>query len=293
VRKVKATGNDGEELTDWFAANVRDCTPAGARPPVRVMFAPFDPNGASRRLCASVLSESERRQAAGFATSPLTQRFVHRRAFRRYCAALALGKAVPLSRIEFATTEKGRPYLAAFPELSFSFSACRLGVLGAYSTAHAVGVDIEDPASRVEALQLAQCYFTPGEAYAVAAAGGPDRARAFLTYWTLKEAALKSIGEGLPFGLDRFEFALEPEPRMVMVPSEHGDPGRFQCLQIEGTGGCAALVLHRSGASGDRRIQNGERPHDQRIRAGLEIGPCVQQPDVRRNPHAFVTDHAG
>lgn len=293
MRKVRATGNDGAELTDWFAANMRDCTPAGAGPLVRVMFAPFASDESSHRLCLSVLSKSERSQAADFATFPLKQQFVHRRAFRRYCAALALGKTIPLSRIEFAATEKGRPFLPAFPELSFSFSSCRLGVLGACSSAHAVGVDIEDPASSVEALQLAQCYFTPGETLTVAAARGSDRARAFLAYWTLKEAALKSIGEGLPFGLDRFEFALEPEPRIVNVPSGYGEPGRFQCLPIEGTGGCAALVLHRPATSGDRRSQNGERPHDQRIRAGFEIGLRVQELDIRRNPHAFVTDHVG
>ncbi len=33
----------------------------------------------------------------------------------------------------------------------------------------------------------------------------------FYQFWSLKEAALKSIGEGLPFGLYAFEFEVDPK----------------------------------------------------------------------------------
>ena len=59
---------------------------------------------------------------------------------------------------------------------------------------------------------------------------------------TLKEAALKSIGEGLPFGLDAFAFELAPTPRMVQAPAGHGGAKRFTAHVIEGAETVAALV---------------------------------------------------
>jgi phosphopantetheinyl transferase len=67
--------------------------------------------------------------------------------------------------------------------------------------------------------------------------------RTFFQLWTLKEAALKSIGEGLPFGLDAFEFELVPNLCVVHAPLDHGGPERFNAHVIEGTDSCAALVI--------------------------------------------------
>ena len=74
-------------------------------------------------------------------------------------------------------------------------------------------------------------------------AGGLERLRTFFQFWSLKEAALKSIGEGLPFGLDAFEFELGPDLRVVHAPPEHGGPEQFNAHVIEGTDSCAALVI--------------------------------------------------
>ena len=81
------------------------------------------------------------------------------------------------------------------------------------------------------------------EARAIEGASGPTRIRSFLQYWSLKEAALKSIGEGLPFGLDTFEFELNPNLRVVQAPPDHGGPEQFDAHLIEGTDSCAALVI--------------------------------------------------
>ena len=58
---------------------------------------------------------------------------------------------------------------------------------------------------------------------------------------------MKSIGEGLPFGLDVFEFELDPYLRVVNAPSDHGGPEQFNAHMIEGTdNSCAALVIRSS-----------------------------------------------
>jgi len=234
-------------VNELFAASARDCTPAPARHVASVLFAPAsrDPEVVSR--CASVLSDAEKRRAQGLLAEGGEAHFAQKRAFRRYCGALAVGSGLPPSRIAFEATEKGRPFLPELPECWFSFSSCRLGYIGAWSSTHRIGVDIEDQTRRVEATELAQWYFSQAEAKAVGGADEQTRMRTFFQLWTLKEAALKSIGEGLPFGLDAFQFELDPSIRIVDAPRAFGGPERFCAYAIEAAGNCAALVIRGDG----------------------------------------------
>ena len=91
--------------------------------------------------------------------------------------------------------KKGRPYLPELPDFWFSFSSCRSGILGAWSSIHGVGVDLEDHKRKLEALELANRFFSEAEANAIERKDGLERLRTFLQFWCLKDAALKSIGE--------------------------------------------------------------------------------------------------
>ena len=240
------TWDASARVNDLFAASARDCTPAPARHMASVLFAPVsrDPEAVSR--CASVLSDAEKRRAQSFLAEGGEAHFKQQRAFRRYCGALAVGSALPLSRIAFEETEKGRPYLPELRGCWFSFSSCRLGYLGAWSSTQRIGVDIEDQTRHLEATELAQAYFSRAEAKAVE--GASERTRGtFFQLWTLKEAALKSIGEGLPFGLDAFQFELDPSIRVVDAPRAYGGPERFCAYAIETAGSCAALAIRSDG----------------------------------------------
>ena len=236
--------NDSDRISNLFAASSRNLTPASVRHAVHVLYAPVLRN--PQLLCsyASALSEIELQRADRFAAEYDKAQFVQRRAFRRFCGATALGSPQSLRQIVFEETEKGRPYLSALPDLWFSFSSCRFGFLGAWSSTHGVGVDLEDKTRNLEAADLAHQFFSVAEAAAVEGVGGQERLRNFYRFWSLKEAALKSIGEGLPFGLDVFEFELDPYLRVVNAPSDHGGPEQFNAHMIEGTdNSCAALVI--------------------------------------------------
>lgn len=229
---------------DYFSTVSRDLTPTSLGNATRVLFAPLSRDIRVSLRCAAVLSDNERGRAQRFAGEEERSRYIQRRAFRRFCAARALGLPGSLSRINFAETDKGRPYLRGFPDFWFSFSSARVGVLGAWSSNRGIGVDLEDDTRSLEAVDLSRRYFCAAEKRAIQRLNGPERLRTFFRYWCLKEAALKSIGEGLPSGLDAFEFGLRPEPLVLRAPPSHGGAERFDAHLINGTGYCAALVLH-------------------------------------------------
>jgi len=237
------TRDDTAWISDLFASGARDWTPASARNEACVLYAPFVRNPEASRRCGSVLSESERQRAVRFVTEDGRAHFKQRRAFRRYCGAVALGSSRPLSELAFGETDTGHPYLPDAPDVWFSFSSCRFGFLGAWSSTHGIGVDLEDRTRCLETAELAHRYFSAAEARAVEEAGGLGRGQAFFRLWSLKEAALKSIGEGLPFGLDAFEFSLAPNLCIVHAPRAHGGPERFDAQVFEASDICAAFVI--------------------------------------------------
>jgi len=231
-----------EQINDLFAAGSRDLTPASAGHAAYVLYAAVSCDPDVSRHCASVLSDTELQRADRFAAEYDRALFTQRRAFRRFCGAIVLGSSRSLSQIVFEETENGRPYLSDLPNIWFSFSSCRFGFLGAWSSTHGIGVDLEDQTRNLETVDLAHRFFSGAEANAVEGVGGMERLRTFFQFWSLKEAALKSIGEGLPFGLDAFEFELDPDLHVVHAPPDHGGSGKFNAHMIEGTGSCAALV---------------------------------------------------
>jgi 4'-phosphopantetheinyl transferase len=242
------TRDDSARVNEFFEANSRDLAPAPApaRHAAHVLYAPVSRDPEVTRRCASVLSDTELRRVDRFVTESHKTQFKQRRAFRRFCGATALGSPRPLSQIVFEETENGRPHLSDLPDFWFSFSSCRFGFLGAWSSTHGIGVDLEDQTRDLEAAELAQQFFSAAEANAVEEAGGLKSLRTFFQFWSLKEAALKSIGEGLPFGLDAFEFELDPNLRVVHAPPDHGGPEQFDAHVIEGIDSCCAALVTRS-----------------------------------------------
>jgi len=230
-------------IIDLLAASSRDVTPATARHAAHVLYAPVAHDPEVTRNCASILSATELQRADRFVTQGDQALFKQRRAFRRFCAALVLGSLKPLSEIVFNETENGRPYLSDLPDVWFSFSSCRFGYVGAWSSTHGIGVDLEDQTRDLEATELARQFFSAAEAETVEGLVGPTSRWDFFRFWSLKEAALKSIGEGLPFGLGAFEFELDPILRVVHAPPDYGGPERYSAHMIEGTDSCTAMVI--------------------------------------------------
>lgn len=109
---------------------------------------------------------------------------------------------------EIRRTADGKPY---FPDRAwhFSVSHTRRRVFCALSRTN-VGIDAEE-LDRVVSPKLADKVLSPGERAQYDAA--EDKNRAFLTFWVLKEAAVKLAGTGLKGYPNHTNFTLD-DPRV-------------------------------------------------------------------------------
>lgn len=120
-------------------------------------------------------------------------------------AVLSAYLGVPADEIGLLEGEHGRPFLAPAHDstLGFNWSHSGSDALIVVGQNVVPGIDIERSRERPRALEIAQRYFTPDEASALAALPLDERHAAFLELWTAKEAVLKALGRGIAFGLHR------------------------------------------------------------------------------------------
>ena len=110
---------------------------------------------------------------------------------------------------EIRKGDHGKPYFPDSP-WHFSISHTKNHAFCALSR-HNVGLDAEELA-RTPHLKLADKIFSPVERRQYDAA--PDKVRAFLTFWVLKEAEAKLTGEGLRIYPNHTNFSLD-DPRVT------------------------------------------------------------------------------
>ncbi|MBQ8835201.1 MAG: 4'-phosphopantetheinyl transferase superfamily protein [Oscillospiraceae bacterium] len=108
-----------------------------------------------------------------------------------------------------AVTDRGKPYFIEGP-LHFSITHTPRHAFCALSE-RPVGIDAEELDREIK-LALAKKILSPGEKGQFDAA--PDKGRALLTFWVLKEAAAKLTGEGLRGYPNHTDFFLD-DPRVT------------------------------------------------------------------------------
>lgn len=119
--------------------------------------------------------------------------------FARWRLAEAAG--VPVSEVEIAHDEKGKPFwLGGSLSLSISHSGNYIAVAVGQE---AVGVDVEK--KRKAAPAVAKRWFRLEENTLLESLSEAERSRLFFRLWTMKEAALKYAGEGLSGGIENVD----------------------------------------------------------------------------------------
>lgn len=170
---------------------------------------------ALRRRCLGTLDESERSRHARFLSADAADQFLVGRGLLRRALSRCASLAPPDWRFELS--DFGKPRVAAshrLDGLAFNVSHTRGMVACAVGQDCDIGLDVERLAKPYTP-EIAERFFTPSEAAAIAAAPPELRADRFLKTWTLKEAVVKATGQGLSCPLSAFDVRIDDNPPQV------------------------------------------------------------------------------
>jgi 4'-phosphopantetheinyl transferase len=205
---------------------------------VHVWLSFYDGVAGELEAMRSLLSEAEIAQAARYHAEDDRKRHLVTRALVR----TVLSRYAPVRPTDwrFTANAHGRPEIAAdMPEaggLRFNLSHTR-GLIALAVSRRDVGVDVECVNARAVSPSMAQRFFTPEEAAALARVPADQQQLRFFEYWTFKEAYIKARGRNLTFPLDRFslEFVDERSVRLRIDPELRDDPARWHLSQFRPT----------------------------------------------------------
>jgi 4'-phosphopantetheinyl transferase len=159
----------------------------------------------------SALNAAEKQELSRF-THPERQRsFLLSRALLRQTLAPRLQR--PGSAINFTRADNGRLMLAQEQHWKFSLSHSA-GLIAIVVAQAPCGIDIEIARS-VNHERIAHRYFAESEQAWLAQCGTENRTHDFFRLWTLKEATVKALGEGLADNLSRLAFDISSEPQLT------------------------------------------------------------------------------
>jgi 4'-phosphopantetheinyl transferase len=217
---------------------------------------------ADAREFAGMLSEDERRRAAGFASTRLADEFVMQRATLRSVLAAYLDQSP--ADIAIIAEAQGKPVLAQVgSNLTFNLSHSGSWLLIGVARGRRIGVDIQIERPGTRCLELARRFFADDEAEMLARVDPDRQTRLFFALWTLKEAYLKATGEGIAGGLNRVRVAMNEgeAPRLL------ADDGSWQLRQLDVADGYAAAMAIEGAAARIRcvRWRLGLPPPDSRL----------------------------
>jgi 4'-phosphopantetheinyl transferase len=173
--------------------------------------------------CLSRLSLDELERLGRMRAGTARDEFVIGRGCLRALLGLALEKD-PRSII-FSAGLHGKPSVEG---VEFNVSHSKGLILLALSRSSEIGIDVEWMDPGIEAMEIAQDTFAPGEIAQIAAKEGEERVRAFYRCWVRKEAVTKAHGQGITLSLKDFQVDLASEHETsVLISTESGDKQSF------------------------------------------------------------------
>jgi 4'-phosphopantetheinyl transferase len=200
---------------------------------------------------SGLLNSEEQSRAQQYRFEPDRQRFVLCRGILRELVGRYLGCSP--QEVEFARGAHGKPELAAKHRvawrLEFNLSHTRGMCLIGFARDHAIGVDVEAIDPKRDWSMLARRFLHPGEWEMISSLPEAQRASAFYTCWTCKEAYVKARGEGLSRGLTSFQVILPAGTGQIGLSDESAqnaaagsDAAQWWLKRLDLGANCAAAV---------------------------------------------------
>jgi len=165
------------------------------------------------------LSADERVRAERFVFERDRNIFIAAHALLRHALGTALGER-PLC---FRVGRHGKPELDGMLRDSVRFNLSHTHGMAACAVCrdYPVGIDVEAIDRSIDIEPLARRYFAAAEYDRMTAAAPEQRREIFFRLWTLKEAIIKAIGDGLSLPLEDFAFSLDP--LSLTIAPQHGE----------------------------------------------------------------------
>jgi len=188
-------------------------------------------NGVAALL--ELLAPDERDRASRFKLESPRNEFIITRAFLR----LTLSRYVNIEarELQFRTTANGKPELTKDSSVQFNLSHSAAIAVLAITRDRRVGVDVERIRENVDAIDLADRFFSPQEFEWLRSRPAPELIPSFFSCWTRKEAYVKASGEGLSIPLAGFRvMSLPGSPRLRLeVYNNPEESRRWSMWQLE------------------------------------------------------------
>ncbi len=149
--------------------------------------------------------------------------------------------------IKFSYTSYGKPFLSIteYPiGLNFNLSDTKGLVLYAFTLINEIGIDVEHLHEIKDMEAVAARFFSVNEVQRLKQVALEKRDDAFLSCWTLKEAYIKAIGEGLSCPLDQFEMAFNEEemPALLLAKWDKNEKERWKMYRVQSPEGYIASM---------------------------------------------------
>jgi len=198
---------------------------------VHVWRVPLDCPPLYIRRLTELLSAEERERSTKFVFPCNRDHFITGRASLRLLLGRYLGKDP--AALEFRYGYAGKPDLAG-SGLPFNVSHSDGLALIAIGGPGRLGIDVERIRPRRDPDSFRN-FFAPAEEAAIDALPPELRERAFFTCWTRKEAYIKGRGDGLSFGLDRFEVSVVPDfsAKLLRVLDDPSEIARWEIRSVD------------------------------------------------------------
>ena len=177
-----------------------------------------------------LLSHDEVARAERFKLVRDRRRYIVGRARMRTILGRYLNREA--THLQFCYGSHGKPALSGGSggdRLRFNMSRSHgLGIM-AIQLDSDLGIDLEHIRPFPDALPIAERLFAPEEYQALRSLPGAQLDAAFFSYWTRKEAIVKSIGLGLSHPMDAFALARHPgaSEERVVITGAHGAATRW------------------------------------------------------------------